>query len=546
MENKSSKIFILLLISLISHNILSQTVGVLNNESGSYNGYTIFAPVGSTETYLINNCGEVINQWSSNYTAGASVYLLENGNLLRTCKIANTDISFGGVGGRIELYDWDGNLLWQYNYSSSTVSQHHDVFPLANGNILMLAVTTMDLNEAIEAGRDPSKLEEGKLYNEQILELEPIGTNQANIIWEWNIKDHLIQDFDALKNNFGVIAENPQLLNINFLMTSSTDANWLHVNSIQYNEDLDQIALSTRHLSEIYIIDHSTTTAEAATDSGGTYGKGGDILYRWGNKEAYNKGTATDRTLFGQHYPHWIPSGLTDAGKIMIYNNGTTSGSSSIDIINPPTSSDGFYTYDINGYLPSAAEWQYIDPTDPTDFFSGIMSSGQRLPNGNTLICDGDSGYLFEIDTNNNKVWEYVNPVTTNGILNQGETPAFASNTVFRTFRFSEDYPAFTGRDMTPGDPIELNFDIAFCSILSVDDYDISNAIQLFPNPTSGNITVNSNLTIDKLEVYDLYGKLITSTENSKSISIEHIASGMYFVKVYSDNKIGTKKIIKK
>ena len=250
--------------------------------------------------------------------------------------------------------------------------------------------------------------------------------------------------------------------------------------------------------------------------------------------------------MFAQHYPHWIANGLIDAGKIIIYNNGTSSASSSIDIINPPTSSDGFYTYDNNGYQPLVAEWQYIDPNDPTDFFSGIMSSGQRLPNGNTLICDGDSGYFFEIDTNNNKVWEYVNPVTTTEILSQGETPTIGTNIVFRAIRFSEDYSAFTGRDLTPGDPIELNFDINFCNILSVDNYDISNELDLFPNPTSGTITISSNITIDKLEVYDLYGKMIKFNENLKSINIQNLASGMYFVKIYSENKIGTKKIIKK
>lgn len=537
--------FILFVIFFTIFNTFSQTIGVLRNDSGSFNGYTLLAPVRSTETYLINNCGQVINQWTSAYTTGASVYLLENGNLLRTAGIENTDITFGGVGGKIELFDWDGNLIWEYTYSSPTFSQHHDIFPLPNGNILMLAVTTMDMNEAIQAGRDPSKLDDGKLYNEQILELEPVGTNQANIIWEWNIKNHLIQDFDASKDNFGVISDNPQLLNINYLLGSSTDANWLHVNSIQYNEELDQIVLSTRHLSEIYIIDHSTTTAQAATTTGGTYGKGGDFLYRWGNKEAYNKGISSERTLYAQHYPHWIPNGLNDAGKIMIFNNGTTSSTSSIDIIDPPTSSPGFYTYDTNGYLPTIAEWQYIDPNDPTNFFSGIMSSGQRLPNGNTLICDGDSGYFFEIDINDNKVWEYINPDTTTEILTQGDTPDPASNIVFRAIRFSTGYAAFTGRDLTPGDPIELNFDIDFCSILSVDDYDLSNKIQLYPNPTNNIITVNSDFEIDNLEVYDLFGKIIISIENSKTINIKDLTSGMYFIKIYSDDKFGTKKILK-
>lgn len=59
------------------------------------------------------------------------------------------------------------------------------------------------------------------------------------------------------------------------------------MNGIDYNPVLDQIALSTHNLNEWYIIDHSTTTAEAATSSGGNSGKGGDLLYRWGNPAAY-------------------------------------------------------------------------------------------------------------------------------------------------------------------------------------------------------------------------------------------------------------------
>ena len=75
-------------------------------------------------------------------------------------------------------------------------------------------------------------------------------------------------------------------------------------------------------MNEIYIIDHSTSTAEAATSSGGIYNKGGDFLYRWGNPQAYRQGDQNDQKLFGQHYPHWIPDGLADAGKLILFNNG--------------------------------------------------------------------------------------------------------------------------------------------------------------------------------------------------------------------------------
>jgi len=523
-------------------NLFGQTVGVLRNDIGSYNAYTILAPLTSNNTYLINNCGEVVHQWTSAFTPAASAYLLENGNLLRTGKIENSSFPFGGVGGQIELFDWDGNLLWEYTYSSTTETQHHDIYPLPNGNILMLAATLIPGADAIQAGRDPSLMDDGEVFNEQILELEPVGTNQANIVWEWNINDHLIQDFDATKDNFGVVADNPGLLNFNYINSDHAVANWLHCNSLQYNADLDQIILSTRILSEVYIIDHSTTTVEAASNSGGTYGKGGDFLYRWGNPEAYNHGTSTDRTLFGQHYPHWIADGLNDAGKIMIYNNGGVRGYSSVDIIDPPVSSPGVYLYDaVDGYAPVIAEWSYTAPV-PTDFASAILSSGQRLPNGNTLICDGDSGYFFEIDMDNNIVWEYVNPDATSGPITQGDPATF--NLVFRAIKFPFDYPAFDSRDLTPGNPIELNPDLSNCTLLSIADNELSDTV-IYPNPTAGLLNISSIYTIDKIEVYSILGRLVIRNQNSNTINLSNLSDGLYIAKIYANGKILSKKIIK-
>ena len=188
--------------------------------------------------------------------------------------------------------------------------------------------------------------------------------------------------------------------------------------------------MSSRNLSEIYIIDHSTSTAEAASHTGGNSNKGGDLLYRYGNPESFDHGTSSDRTLFGQHYPHWIPNGYTDAGKIMIYNNALVDSESNnysaIEIIDPPTTAAGIYAYS-NGYLPANPEWSYTNPIDQTNFYSPILSSGQRLPNGNTLICQGLTGDFFEIDTDKNIVWEYINPDANNSILTQGDTPSLNS-----------------------------------------------------------------------------------------------------------------------
>ena len=278
------------------------TIGTLTNTSQAFNGYTLFTNYKTT--YLINNCGEVINKWTSAYVDGKSVYLLEDGSILRCGIIENINFNLPGLGGVIEKISWDGNVTWEYTYSSSSFSQHHDVYSLPNGNVLILAVTKKTNLEAFQAGRNPALLDEDALYNEQIIEVQPTGLNSGNIVWEWNIWDHLIQDYDDTKDNFGIVSENPQLLDINYLGVSVRASNWIHANSIQYNEDLDEIILSSRQLNEIYIIDHSTTTSEAASHLGGAHNKGGDFLYRWGNPIAYGQGSELDQKLFGQHTPH--------------------------------------------------------------------------------------------------------------------------------------------------------------------------------------------------------------------------------------------------
>ena len=507
-----------------------------------YDGYTLFAPNASNETYLIDNCGRVVNQWTSSYNPGNSCYLLENGNLLRAGKLPNTSVSFGGVGGLVQLFDWDNTLLWEYTYSTPLASQHHDVYPLPNGNILMLAVTTMPYAEAVMEGRDPALITQNKIFNEQILELEPVGTNQANIVWEWNIKDHLVQDYDSTKANYGVIADHPELLDFNFNIGDSGFANWLHFNSIQYNATLDQIIISSRLMSEFYIIDHSTSTAESASHSGGIYGKGGDFLYRWGNPEVYDKGDASNRTLYSQHYPHWIADGFTDAGKIILFNNGPSRRFSSVDILSPPTTSPGVYSYDpVTGYGPAIAEWSYTT-ADPDYFYSVILSSAERLPNGNTLICDGDSGFFFEIDPSNNIVWEYKNPDSANGIVSQGNSST--TNLVFRSAKYDVNYPGLIGRDLTPGNPIELNPDLSACQSLSVDDYAL-NDLKVYPNPASNVINIEYADTIDSINIYNSLGELVSSKSNSKSVDISYLASGIYFMRISSNAFIQTKKIIK-
>jgi len=522
------------------------TVGTTEISQGFFEGFTLFTA--STETYLINNCGEVINQWSSSFPPGNAVYLLENGNILRAGRTASTDITFGGQGGVIEIYDWDGNLTWQYFYDTPMMRQHHDVFPMPNGNVLILAATRMINAEAIQAGRDPNFLTETDLYNEQLIEVTPVGFNNANVVWQWNVKDHLVQDFDNTKDNFGDIGLSPGKLDINFLNGGNGGSNWLHFNSIQYNSILDQIVISSRNLSEIYIIDHSTTTAEAATNSGGIYGKGGDFLYRWGNPQSYNQGTETDRKLYGQHYPYVIETGLTDEGKIMLFNNGNGRNPlfSEVYILNPQTDSPGFYSYTTGtAYGPTNLDYTYKDPVEPNDFFSAILSSAQRLPNGNTLICEGINGRFFEITPSEDIVWEYISPVRSDSgaLLTQGDNPSDFVNTSFRALKYASNYAAFTGRDLTPGNPIELNPDLTACNNLSTIEFS-NTVVTIYPNPTKDKIFINSQAIITKVEVYNVLGSKVDET-NTNTIDLSKKTNGIYFLRIQSEYGVVSKKVIK-
>ena len=218
-----------------------------------------------------------------------------------------------------------------------------------------------------------------------------------SVVWEWHVWDHIIQDDDSSKANYGVVSNHPELVNINYPIGPNTGGgDWLHINAVDYNAELDQIMLSVHHFGEIWIIDHSTTTAEAASHSGGNSGKGGDLLYRWGNPQAYIGGNSNERMFFGQHDARWIENG----SKIMVFNNGSgrPGGSyTSVDVFTQPINENNLYLLDSNGvYGPDSLSWQYT-ATPQGDFFASSISGAHRLGNGNTLICDGPQGHYFEI-----------------------------------------------------------------------------------------------------------------------------------------------------
>ena len=433
------------------------TVGLLSCQPGTYDGYTLFAPTTTLTVYLIDIFGRIINTWPGGNMPGQVVYFLETGQLLRTGNTLNIYFAGGGLGGLVSLQEWDGTVSWSYRYSDSSHVLHHDVEYLPNGNILLLTWEKKNKNEAIAAGLDPSRLNDSEMWSEVVIEVEPVGTEDGNIVWRWDVWDHLVQDYDPSQDNYGVVADHPELLDINYGTYGKGD--WLHCNAVDYNEELDQVLIGCRESSEIYVIDHSTTTAEAAGHTGGERGRGGDFLYRWGNPANYD--ASGDQMYFAQHDGQWIEPGLPGEGNVLVFNNGEHRPGggtySTVDEMIPPLEIDGSYTYSAGQpYGPDDFIWTYIgDP--PSSFYSFNVSGAQRLENGNTLMCLGASGNFVEVDENGEVLWYYVNPVTAMGVLEQGSFIPTAptggqANSCFRAYRYPPDFPGFDGQDMTPGD----------------------------------------------------------------------------------------------
>lgn len=521
-----------------------QTVGLFLNDDQAFNGYTLFSPLAYQHTYLIDNCGFKVNEWQSEHKPALSAYLLESGHLLRTAFIGSNTFSGSGSGGRLQIYDWEGSLTWQYDYSADEVHhQHHDIEPLPNGNILVVAWEYKTPEEAIAAGRNPDFLG-ASFHPDKIAEIRPIGSDSAETVWEWHVFDHLIQDFDLTKANYGTVADHPELIDINYF--PSTGADWMHANSVAYNPDLDQIVLNVRNFGEFWVIDHSTTTAEAASHTGGNSGRGGDLLYRWGNPQTYQRGTPDDRQLTAQHDAHWIPAGELDAGKIMIFNNENgTPNHSAILVINPPLESDGTYSISENmPYTPALPDWTYT-ATPLQDFYADFISGAQRLPNGNTLICEGVNGRFFEVDINGEMYWEYISPVSFAGPLPQNASSSF-DNQVFRAYRYAPDYPAFTGRDLTPSVPIELNPSPSDCELyVPIDVIPELTDLVMYPNPMSAHLNINkTDQQALRIAICDLTGRTLYEQEHEDDfiqIDVRHFQSGIYFINFYNKNNLQIK-----
>jgi hypothetical protein len=372
------------------------------SQAQPYDGIILYNSLYSRTAQLIDNSGQLINSWSCSNTPAYAPYLMPDSTIWRPGVYPGASMRGGVYGGLIQQFNWEGNIIRSFIWSDSNHQQHHDIHPMPNGNVLVLAWERKTRDEALAMGRVNIT---GEMWPEEIIEYAPVGDS---VVWEWHIWDHLIQDVDSTKPNFGVVREHPELVDIN-LGTLFLYGDWVHANIVDYNVERDEIVFSSHFLNELYVIDHSTTTEEARGHSGGRHGKGGDILYRWGNPQNYGRGDSTDQRFFVVHCANWIRPGLLGAGNILVFNNGDRPGTandySSLEEITPPLDSNDHYClHPDSAYGPTEPSWIY---SNPGVFYSGHMSGAYRLPNNNTFICEAVSGRLSEVTYDGQIVWIY-------------------------------------------------------------------------------------------------------------------------------------------
>jgi Arylsulfotransferase (ASST) len=507
--------------------------GVRVKEASALDGYVLLAPLNSKSIHLVDLDGKVAHTWKTSCTPGAATYFLPNGHLLRCGQVdPNPRFHGGGIGGRIQELDWDGNVVWNFDLDNEVLTQHHDVKPLPNGNMLMIAWEYHSKEEVIAHGRMSERVGDDGLWTDTLIEIKPSRPIGGSVVWMWRSWDHLTQDQDkALPDYSAFVADDPARIDINAdcrwlpkeeseedrakkekmekemkrlgyaggdddgpkksaakpadaktAAAKSADAkpadakvadakpgdakpgdakpgdpaappkgpkneaDWMHMNAVDYLPEQDLIVFSSPHLCEIFVIDHSTTTAEAATESGGKWKHGGGLLYRYGNPRNYGKGEASDKKLFYQHNVQWLPVSKSGELHVLVYNNGAerpTNEYSSVEELALPFDATKGFTKNAKGaFGPDAPAWSY---SEPDKFFSPFISGAQRLPNGNTLVCEGVKGRAFEVDHDGKIVWDFWSPL--GGDIEPSKTGGRAPpNALFRALWLPKDHAGLKGK----------------------------------------------------------------------------------------------------
>ena len=439
MMNYVKKKFLLLLVFLLLFHFASsvnshitKTNDLINhNINRAYSGYTLINPLGN-HAFLIDMNKNIIHNWS---LQSFPAKMLPDGSIICTYDIESGFHDEMDEEQYIAQQDWNGTITWQFNnWEEGWARQHHDferegnpVGYYAPGQNFVDKGKTLVLARSYVVNKSISLW---PLDDDVIYEVDWSGNLTG---YEWYANDHYKQMGFTKWAKIGLFYQILPWLNRPILR------GWLHINSISelgenhWYDDGDNrfsprnIILNSRHANFIAIIERST----------------GDIVWRVGPDYSKNTNGAWKLDqIIGPHHAHMIPKGLPGEGNILVFDNGGIGG---YGILGLPCRYMRLYSRVVE-FNPITYEivWEYYNNSDPmfppdgkdARFFSPLISSAQRLPNGNTLICEGNKGRIFEVTLQNDIVWEYEYP---------GQTGDYTHNEVYRAYRVPPEW--------VPGNP---------------------------------------------------------------------------------------------
>ena len=177
------------------------TVGLTYCDERSEPGYTLFTPLYWPAVYLIDQAGSKVHEWVVEDGPGSTVALTDDGDMVRLWE---------NIG--VVQFAWTGEESARVDLETDAgVNPHHSLTLLPNGNVLVVASEEIQPEEAAAAGWIGGA-PFAPVKSDRIVELD-LAT--GDVVWEWRLWDHLVQDYDSDKDGFGVVADNPQLVDIN-------------------------------------------------------------------------------------------------------------------------------------------------------------------------------------------------------------------------------------------------------------------------------------------------------------------------------------------
>ena len=365
-----------------------ENVVVYNEQGIDQSGYIFMMENGQKNAYLVNHEGEKLKEWAFEERFGNDIEITPSGDLLACFKSSDPIITFGGYGGVVSLMDYTGKELWRYEVNTENEIAHHDATQLPNGHVMIMVWERITELQLEAAGQFPGH----DIFLEKLIEVNP-QTNE--IVWQWRSWDHMIQNTAADNDLYGQLSEFPNKIDLNHSDLENGD--WMHANGIFYDPVTDLIYMSVNFYSEVWVIDHSTSTVEAASNQGGQFNRGGDLVYRFGNPTVFEN-TNAEQFMFNNHHPSLVPVNYPGNGNFLIYNNGSNLEQSIAYELLLPT----FSMNSMQNYIAPEIKWSFTN----SDMYFDKISGLQRLPNGNTLICEGDYGY-WEVSAQGEVVWKY-------------------------------------------------------------------------------------------------------------------------------------------